>query len=195
MNPLGKGQDTVFETLEKSNFIAPPGGDERDQEDISKLCRAMELLTPGIVLAALLPQVAGDWTLVAFLGALLTVFGCVRLWEENGWFKLAMWCAVAQGLLLCFRLVGQTMLPMLLESALYPIAGYGADVAGAAVPAALAVGLWLYDRKAAPFMTAATAAAIALPLLGGLMLAVRAVAAAVGAGSLIWLLVRTKREE
>ena len=194
MNRLGKGQDTVFEALEKGNFIAPPGGDDRDQEDISKLRRAMEWLLPGLALGAFVPHLAKGWELAAFLGGLITLFGCVRIWEENGWFRLAMWCAVAQVLGSCVQLIAQAAVPALLDTAVYSVAGYVSVIAGAAVPVVLTVALWSYHRRNAAFMAITAAVAVTMPALAyfGVMAAVRALGLAVGAGALVRLLVLSK---
>jgi len=194
MNRLGKEQDTVFETLQKGEFIAPPGGDDRDQEDIAKLRRAMEWLLPGLVLGSFVPHLARGWELAAFLGGLITPSGCVRIWEENGWFRLAMWCAVAQMLGSCVQLIAQTAVPMLLDTAAYSVAAYTAVIAGAAVPASLTAALWLYHRKSAPFMAVTAAVAVIMPVLAyfGVMAAVRALGLAVGTGVLARLLVLSK---
>lgn len=196
MDRLGKGQDTVFETVEKGRFFTPTAGEAWDEESVAKLRRAMEQLLPGLLLACLLPNVAGDWPLVAFVGALLTVFGAFRLWDENLWFKLSVLCAGAQMLCLGFQLVGQAMLPALLETAAYPIAGYGATAAGVLVPVLLTVGLWLHHRKGVVWMAVAALAALALPLLklavGVPVLIVRIVLAVIGAAALTVLLVRAK---
>ena len=73
MNPLGKEQSSVFETLEKGNFIAPPGGDPRDEQDIPLLKRVFRLILPGIALTCLLPALLDGMELAAFLGALLMI--------------------------------------------------------------------------------------------------------------------------
>lgn len=195
---LGKGQDTIFEAVAKGHFFTPSAGENWDEEDVAKLRRAMERLMPGLVLAGLLPNVAGDWSLVAFIGGMLAISGAFRLWEENVWFKLGTLSIGLQTLCLCFQLMGQTMLPQLLQWAIYPVAGYIAMVAAALTPVLFTVGLWFYHRKDALFMGAAAAAAVALPLLklagdGLVMILVRGAVAAVGAGALLWLFIRAKQ--
>ena len=196
MSGLGKNQDTVFETLEKGNFIAPPGGNDRDTEEISQLRRAMEWLTLGLVLGAFVPYMGADLELLAFLGGIAAFFGCLRLYEENRWCKAAMWAAVAQVLGRCLRLFAQTLLPMLLDTVVYAAALYVAMAAAAAVPVLLALGLWHSDRKSGLLMAAAAVASVCLPLLGmlGALLLVRIAVALLGAGTLVWLWLRTKSE-
>ena len=191
------GYKTILEILEEGNFFAPPGGDDRDEEDIAKLRRAMELLAPGIIMACLLPYVVGKWVLVPFLGAFFMAFGAFRLWEENGYFRFGVLFAVVQVLATVFRLVSETAVLAWQEGWLYTAAGYAAVITAAAVPVVLTVGLWHCHKKYAPIMGAVAVMAVLLPLLsllgnGAVMIVLRAVLAAVSAALLIWLLVRAK---
>ena len=196
MNGLGKNQDTVFEALEKGNYIAPPGGNDRDAEEIPQLRRAMEWLAPGLVLGMMLSYVGDDLELAAFLGGVIGIFGCVRLYEENPWCKAALWAAAAQVLCRCLRLFAQTLIPMLLGTAVYSLCLYASMIAGAAVPVLLCLGLWDGDRKSGALMAVAAAATAALPVLWllGVMLPARIAVAVLGAGALLWLLVRSRQE-
>lgn len=196
MDPLGRNQDTVFEALEKGNFIAPPGGNDRDTEEIPQLRRAMEWLTPGLVLGAMVPYVGENLELAAFLGGLVTLFGCVRLYEENAWCKTALWAAVAQLLGRCLRLFAQTLLPMLLETVIYPASLLVAVIAAAVEPVLLSVGFWRSSQKAGALMAAAAGVSLLLlPLwMLGIMPLIRIAVAALGAVALIMLLAWAKTQ-
>ena len=194
---LGSGQDSFLEVVEEGKLFSTVEN-QADEEDVAKLRRAMEFLLPGLALAGLIPYVGGDWSLVAFIGTLVAVLGVFRLWEEGVWFKLSAVTVGLQCLCLCYQLVGQTLLPELLEQPLYPVAGYVAMVAGAATFLLLTVALWLYHKKSAYLMAAAALAGVALPVLslfgGGLVLTVvRIVLVLVGAAGLGVLFVSAKQ--
>ena len=142
MNPLGKEQDKIFEHLEKGNFIVPPGGDPRDEADIPLLKRALLLLIPGLALTVLLPGLLDGMELAAFLGALILVFGAGRLASENGWFRGAVACAVAQSLVWGFVLVAQTTATALITTIIYTVAAYVGIALSAMMPILLAVAVW-----------------------------------------------------
>ena len=196
MSGLGKNQDTVFEALEKGNFFAPPGEDKRDFEDISVLTRSVEMLTPGLILGTLVPYLGQGWELLAFLGGILAFVGCLRLKEENRWCAVAVWVALVPVLGWCLRLFAQTLVPMLLESVVYPICLYAAVIGAAALPLLLTIGFLRIQRKAALRMGIAAVAAVVLPVLWalGVMIAIRIAVATLGAGALLWLLVSAKQE-
>lgn len=192
---MGKEPESLREILEEGNFIAPPGGDPRDEESIPKLRRAVELICPGLVMAAILPNVIGDGTFLGSIGAVLVVFGTLRLWDEGIRFRLVLLCAALQGLSDCFRFVGANMWLPLMESPLYPAAGVVAVVAGTATPVLLAVALGTYHRKSAPWMAGAALAAVVLLVLKlvGAWLILRAALAVLGTAALAVLFVRAKR--
>lgn len=176
MNPLGKEQDKVFEHLEKGNFIAPPGGDPKDEEDISEHRRAMPWLVTGTVLATLAPVVLENWDLVAFLGTLALAVGLLRLWNASIWFRAAMCCTTLQFVTLSLRLVAQTPIHWLLESEIYPALKIAALLLGTALPWLLTAAFGKLIPKALPFMGAAAvlaAVGTVLQLAGGALPAVR----------------------
>lgn len=194
---LGRGPDTWLEiAADKKAFSTV--GDQWDEEDATKLCRAMKLLLPGLALAGLLPHVGGDWSLVAFIGTLVAAVGVSRLWEESLWFKLSALSVALQSLSLCYQLVAQTMVPELMAHPLYDVAGYVATVAGAVTFVLLTVALWLYHRKSAALMAGGAIAGVALAVLGllagGLVLTVARIALAViGTAALAILFVQTRQ--
>ncbi len=190
MNPLGKEQDKIFEHLEKGNFIAPPGGDPRDEEDIPMLKRSFALLIPGLALSVLLPGLFDSAELFAFLGALLLAIGAGRLTGEDRWFHGVVICAVLQAMLLAFVLVAQTSVPALMESIGYTVAGYGALALGFTVTALQMVAIWsCFPKCKLPTVLlsvsalVATAATVFLP---GLFL-LRLIAVIPGLAALVWL--------
>lgn len=193
MNPLGKEQDKIFEHLEKGNFIAPPGGDPRDERDIPRLRRAAPLLAAGVLLTSLLPGVFDGWELASFLGALLIVPGAARIWEQSRWVKAALFGAVVQLLALALRLVAQTTVPALLDSTVYSAAGYASTALGAVIPWLLALGLGNCCRRCALCMAVAALAATVLVFLQGL-LTLCVVLAVLGTAALVCLVLVTPKE-
>ena len=195
MSSLGKGQDHVFTTLEKGNFIAPPGGDERDEMDIAKLRRAMELLAPALLCMALLPYVAGQLTLLPFVGSILAVLGCWRMSSEDRWFKLAtLWCGLGV-VAFCVTAGASTELLVVLNGTwVCDLAAYTAMVVAALLPVMLTLGLWQHYPQLAPWMLAVAVISIALPVitLMGVQLMVRIVLAVLGAMVLVLMFIRAK---
>lgn len=176
MDPLGKEQDKIYEHLEKGNFIAPPGGDPKDEEDISMYRRAMPWLITGTVLATLAPAVLENWDLVAFLGTIALAVGLLRLWDASVWFRTAIGCTALQFLALSVRLVAQTPVHWLLESEIYPVLKIAALLLGPAFPWLLAAGVSKMSTKAVPFLGAAAVlgtVGTALQLAGGALPTVR----------------------
>lgn len=193
---FGSGPDSLLEVVQEGKTFATVGR-EWDEEDVAKLRRAMELLLPGLALAGLLPHVGGDWSLVAFIGTLVAAIGMFRLWEESLWFKLSALSVGLQCLCLCYQLVGQTLLPKLMEQPLYAVAGYAAMAVGGVTFLLLTVALWLYHRKSAYLMAASAVAGMALPVLslfdGGMVLTVvRIVLVVIGTAALGVLFVQAK---
>ena len=197
MNPLGKEQSTVFETLEKGNFIAPADGDLKDEQDIPLLKAACKLLLPGLALSVLVLGVLSGAELLVFLGALLVAVGAGKLAEESRIFAAAVILAVLQALVLGFVLVAQTFVQSLMETAPYTAAGYAAPVIGALIPTALTAGVWkAFPKCRAAMLTLAVAGVIAAAVTvaaPGLTL-LRLLPAAAGLAALIWLAILTFRE-
>lgn len=195
MNLWGKQQEHVFSVLEKGDFIAPPGGDDRDEMDIAKLRRAMELLAPALLCMSLLPYVAGQLTLIPFLGSVLAVLGCLRISGEDRWFKLAAVCAGLGTLALCIVAGCSTdLLAVLKASWVYDLAVYTAMVIAALLPAMLTLGTWRYYARLVPLMLIVAVIAIALPVLTliGVQLIVRIVLAVLAAVALVLVFIRAK---
>ncbi len=195
MNLWGKEQQHVFTTLEKGDFIAPPGGDDRDEMDIAKLRRAMELLAPALLCMSLLPYVAGQLTLLPFVGSILAVLGCVRIIGEDRWFKLAaVWSSFGVASF-CLVAGGTTdMFAVLKALWIYDMAVYTAMIVAALLPVILTLGIWRHYPQAAPFMLAVAVFAIVLPVLTliGVQRVVRIVLAVLAAVALALVFIRTK---
>ena len=188
MDPRLKSQDNVFDILEKSNFIAPPGGDDQDLEEIPALRRAMALILPGTVLSLLLPGIFGG-TLLPFLGALVLIFGYLRLAGQSLWFKLSAGAAFLQALILAFCLMVETSMVQLGALSMLRIFLIAAPVLAALTPVFLAMGLRSHRNCPAPAVILAVCAIAltALQLLG-LLLPVRIGLAVIALGMLVWLL-------
>ena len=190
MNQLGKEQDSVFETLEKGNFVAPPGGDPRDEEAGSPLYRAIWYVVFGLLFASLLPGVWAE-PLIPFLGAVLLLMAGARLWEESPLCKAVSAAAAVLAAVLSFRIIADGTFDSLPLSILYPICGYGALLLQAAIPALLALALkqrWLG-------LTAGSAFAMAvLWLFGGCFWAAAALAVC-GLAGLVMTAVAVIRQE
>lgn len=197
MNPLGKEQSSVFETLEKGNFIAPPGGDPRDEQDIPLLKRVFRLILPGIALTCLLPALLDGMELAAFLGALLMIIGAVKLTRETDRYRVAVICAAVQAISLAFVLVAQTSVPELVGSPVYNMAYIYGTWFGPVTVVRLAAVTWKHFPKCgvpmlllAAFVTAATVLAALFPDL----FLLRMFAVLPGAVMLIWLAVLACKE-
>jgi hypothetical protein len=188
MDPRLKSQDTVFEVLEKGNFIAPPGGDDLDLEEIPVLRRAMVLLFPGTVLALLLPGIFGG-TLLPFLGALVLIFGYLRLREQSPWIKAAAALSSLQAFLLAFCFVAETTMAQWQSLPVYRSFLIAAPVLAALTPCLLTLGLRSHRSYPAPAaILALCGIALTVLQLTNLLLAVRIGLAVVGAAMLAWLL-------
>ena len=195
MNNFGKEQQHVFTTLEKGDFIAPPGGDERDEMDIPKLRRAMELLTPALLCLSLLPYVAEQLTILPFLGSIMAVFGCLRISSENRWFKLATALSGLGAMAFCIVAVGTTdILADLKMWWGYDFAAYTAMVVAALLPVTLTLGIWQHYPRVVPFMLAVAVIAVALPMLWlfGMQLLVRIVLVVMAVVALVLVFARTR---
>lgn len=192
MNPLGKEQSSVFETLEKGNFIAPAAYDPQTEEDISPVKSAFKLLLPGIALGCLLPALLDGMELAGFLGALLMFAGAIKLTGEIDRFRVVLVCAAVQAAALAFVLVAQTSVPELLEGSLYAMAAAWGVWFGAVFTVRLAMVVGKHYPKcrvpaalAAVFVTLAIALAALFPAV----FLVRLVAVLPGVGVLVWLAV------
>lgn len=195
MDLWGKEQQHVFTTLAKGDFIAPPGGDDRDEMDIAKLRRAMELLAPALLCMSLLPYVAGQLTLLPFVGSILAVLGCVWIADEDRWFKLATAWSSLGAVAFCLVAGGTTdLLAVLKTSWVYDLAVYTAMVVAALLPVILTLGFWRHCPQTAPYMLAVAVIAIVLPVLAliGVQLFVRIVLAVLAAAALVLVFVRAK---
>jgi len=196
MNPLGKEQSTVFETLEKGNFIVPPGGDPGDT-DKPLLRSALTFMLPGFVLAALLPGAFGGMELPAFIGALLIAVGAGKLMGGCHWFRGGVVCAVLQTLALALVLVAQTSVPMLLESPIYTTASISATVLCAVTAALLTIGFWKSRRKYTKPMCMLTASVLVSSILSVFFpyyFLLRLLSVIPGVSALVWLLLLARQE-
>lgn len=195
MNLWGKEQQHVFTTLERGDFIAPTGGDERDEMDIAKLRRAMELLTPALLCTSLLPYVAGQLTLLPFIGSILAVLGCLRISSEDRWFKVAViWSGLGAVAFCVVAGCSTDLLAVLKETWVNDLAVYTAMVIGALLPVMLTIGAWRHYPRLAPLMLAVAVIAIALPvlMLGGVQLVVRIILAVLATTALVLVFIRAK---
>lgn len=195
MSLYGKEQEHVFTTLEKGNFIAPSGGDNRDEMDIAKLQRAIELLAPAFLCMSLLPYVAGQLTVLPFIGSILAVLGCWRVSGEGRWFKLSVvWSALAAVAFCVVAGCSTDLLAVLKGTWANDLAAYTAMVVAALLPMVLTLGMWRYYPQVAHLMLALTIITIVLPVITllGVQLIVRIVLAVLGAAALVLMFIRAK---